>query len=166
MVQSFTVSAPYLDIPAQRVIVKAAYGCDTCSACITQFADACRQNLPLAGSPADVAKALGDFCMSTGRPESSCTLLRTQIVNSSEGRRGLRAGAVCMLLNECVLGGQANSTSRPGSCESPQATASSLTGVRINGEQVQQAALAGLRRQLQQRMTTCKGVAAVEKPAV
>jgi hypothetical protein len=29
MVQSFTVSGPYLDLPAQRIVVKAAYGCDT-----------------------------------------------------------------------------------------------------------------------------------------
>lgn len=135
MVQSFAVSGPYLDLPAQRVVVKAAYGCDTCSACIAQFADACRQNLPLAGSPADVAKALGDFCVSTGRLETSCTALRAKISNSADGRLGLRAGAVCMQLAECAPGGTANSTTRPGSCDKPQAAANSLSGVRINGEQ-------------------------------
>jgi hypothetical protein len=135
MIQSFTVSGPYLDLPAQRVVVKAGYGCDTCSACIAQFADACRQNLPLSGSAAEVAKALGDYCLATGRPDSSCSALRGHITSSSERwRRGLRAGAVCMQLKECVVGGQANSTTRPGSCENPRAAATSLSGVRINGE--------------------------------
>jgi hypothetical protein len=136
MIQSFTVSGPYLDVPAQSLVVKAAYGCDTCSACIAQFADACRQNLPLAGSAAEVVKALGDYCLTTGRPQSSCTALREHITSSSEGwRQGLRAGAVCMQLKECVAGGQANSTTRPGSCENPRAAATSLNGARINGEQ-------------------------------
>jgi hypothetical protein len=135
MIQSFTVSGPHLDIPAQRVVVKAAYGCDTCSACISQFADACRQNLPLSGSAAEVAKALGDFCLTTGRPDSSCTALRELITSSNEGwRRGLRAAAVCMQLKECVAGGQSNSTTRHGSCENPRAAATSLSGARINGE--------------------------------
>jgi hypothetical protein len=40
-----------------------------------------------------------------------------------------------MQLKECVFGGQANSTIRPGSCDNPQAAANSLSGVRINGEQ-------------------------------
>lgn len=121
---TFKVSAYDVTVQLRDVTVVAAYGCETCRTCVGQFAGVCRQNLPLAGSAADVARALCDFCLSTGRTQSSCDSLRAYInepvaVAATAGWRGLRAGAVCQKLNECALAGSL--PNRNGMCGTPGA---------------------------------------------
>lgn len=117
---------------AVNVTVKAAYGCDTCSACIAQFAVAARNYLALAGSASDIASGMGAFCRSTGRTDSSCDTLQTYINGTGTGMPGLRAGAVCKVLKECILDSSVTS-SRPGSCNSPTARSTNLLGQPVYG---------------------------------
>lgn len=131
-VHSLQVTSEGATAQTADVTVKMAYGCDTCSACINQFAGATRKCLVLAGSASDIAKGIGAFCRSTNRTDSSCEALQAYINATAAGRAGLRAGAVCQVLKECILDSNVTST-RPGSCSSPSAQTTNLQGQPVNG---------------------------------
>lgn len=131
-VHSIQVTSDGSTVPAISVTVAMAYGCDTCSACIADFAGVMRNYLALAGNATNVAKGMGAFCASTKRSPVTCQELQSYINGSTAGRAGLRAGVICQRLKECVVGND-TSTQLPGNCISPTAQATNLQGQPING---------------------------------
>jgi hypothetical protein len=100
--------------------------CERCNACVgnASVVTAALAASSTSQSPADIGSSLYAWCSSRGYPLSSCRTLQNAVVNSYKGNMGLRAGAVCVRLQQCA-------SSLVGSAECVVSTESSTGGLDL-----------------------------------